>query len=195
VLTGTTKRTFVRSFVSIGLVSIAACATNPQSAPQSVQAIDRAAQVHKVIDDRNAELEARGHEAAKLKAARNASPEFLAAKARANQKVVCKKGDDCDVAWSRATNWLQSRSAYKIRMATDTMLETYGPSHDLQYDPAFIIQKQAMGKGRYEISLEARCASGNALPGYWYPSEMGAIDCQDNSILMKSDFVRALNER
>ena len=79
-----------------------------------------------------------------------------ALQAVASRPVLCRAGNDCEVRWGRALLWVQTYSAYKVRIAGDSMIATVGPwRHDER--PAYTITKTANGDGSYTISFQAEC--------------------------------------
>ncbi len=79
-----------------------------------------------------------------------------ALQAVASRPVICRAGNDCEVRWGRALQWVETYSAYKVRIAGDSMIATMGPwRHDAR--PAYTITKTANGDGSYTIGFQAEC--------------------------------------
>lgn len=70
--------------------------------------------------------------------------------------VVCQRGEDCEVAWGRALQWISANSHWKLRNVTDFLIATEGPMDTDR--PAFTIQKVPQGQGVYRIEMSAACA-------------------------------------
>jgi hypothetical protein len=86
-----------------------------------------------------------------------ATPEQQTALAvQAARPVTCQGAEDCEVKWSKATQWVLNHSGYKIRSQSDTMIATMGP---LPSDPtaAFTITKLAQGAGLYTFDFRGGC--------------------------------------
>ncbi|HVE71803.1 MAG TPA: hypothetical protein VNI54_10575 [Thermoanaerobaculia bacterium] len=73
--------------------------------------------------------------------------------------IVCTAGADCDARWSRAMDWLQANSSWKVRTQSDTMVVTEGPDDTAK--PAFEVTKVAQDDGTYRISMKAWCDKAN----------------------------------
>jgi len=73
-----------------------------------------------------------------------------------NQPITCHAGADCDAKWSRASAWIVKNSAYKIKTANDSIVQTEGPLED-DDRTAFTATKAANAAGEYEISLTGGC--------------------------------------
>lgn len=71
-------------------------------------------------------------------------------------QITCTKGDDCDEKWSRAIGWISQNSSYKIQTQNDYILQTFN-STDGSTSSAFLVNKIAMGKGTYQITLSSGC--------------------------------------
>ena len=77
-------------------------------------------------------------------------------KAALSQPITCQAGPDCDAKWSRASAWIAENSAYKIKTANDSIVQTEGPLED-DDRTAFTATKAANAAGEYEISLTGGC--------------------------------------
>jgi len=74
--------------------------------------------------------------------------------------ISCTTGADCDAKWSRAMQWLQQNSSWKVTTATDMLLTTEGPLTTAK--PAFEVTKVALEDGRsFQISMRAWCGTGD----------------------------------
>lgn len=74
--------------------------------------------------------------------------------------ITCVAGADCDAKWSRAMQWLQQNSSWKVRSQTDTSVITEGPLDTAK--PAFEVTKVASDDGRTSrISMRAWCETAN----------------------------------
>lgn len=47
--------------------------------------------------------------------------------ARAHRPFICTSKAECDTDWSRAQVWVAQHSAYRIQIASQSVIETYGP--------------------------------------------------------------------
>lgn len=76
--------------------------------------------------------------------------------AQANRSVTCKKGDDCEMKWSKATQWVKENCEYKFQTVSDNVIQTMGP---LPYDPspAYTITKMSDGNGVYTFDFSGGC--------------------------------------
>lgn len=74
--------------------------------------------------------------------------------------ITCTAGADCDAKWSRAMQWLQHNSSWKVLTSTDTQLMTEGPLDTAK--PAFEVTKVAQEDGRtFHITMRAWCGTGS----------------------------------
>jgi hypothetical protein len=74
--------------------------------------------------------------------------------------ITCMAGADCDAKWSRAMQWLQQNSSWKMLTTTDTQLMTEGPLDTAK--PAFEVTKVAHEDGRtFHITMRAWCGTGD----------------------------------
>ncbi|HEX6085390.1 MAG TPA: hypothetical protein VF266_12750 [Thermoanaerobaculia bacterium] len=72
--------------------------------------------------------------------------------------ITCTAGADCDAKWSRAMQWLQHNSSWKVLTSTDTQLMTEGPLDTAK--PAFEVTKVAQDDGRtFQITMRAWCGT------------------------------------
>lgn len=79
---------------------------------------------------------------------------------KAGRVISCIAGPDCDAKWSRAMQWLQQNSSWKVTTATDMLLTTEGPLTTAK--PAFEVTKVALRDGSgFEISMRAWCGTGD----------------------------------
>ena len=82
--------------------------------------------------------------------------------ATTNQPILCTAGTDCQAKWSRAMQWLQQNSSWKIETSTEDRLLTEGPLDSAK--PAFEVTKAARDDGRIEITMRAWCGTGQCDP-------------------------------
>lgn len=74
--------------------------------------------------------------------------------------ITCTAGADCDAKWSRAMQWLQHNSSWKMLASDDTRLVTEGPLDTAK--PAFEVTKVAQDDGEtFHIMMRAWCGSGS----------------------------------
>ena len=91
----------------------------------------------------------------------------------------CSEESECKMKWEAAQLWVVQRSAFKIQIATDVIVETYNPPADSQ-NLGFRVTKEPVGNGRYKFNISALC---NYLLGY----------CTVSPILAQVDFNRHIN--
>jgi hypothetical protein len=82
--------------------------------------------------------------------------EMAYAQERATHPPVCETTAQCDEMWSRALRWVVDNSEYRVQLQTDALIQTYGPTPNSSY-PAYLISKDAIGSGVYQISFRAGC--------------------------------------
>lgn len=73
--------------------------------------------------------------------------------------VICYEAKHCDAMWQRAQIWVINNAGYKIQIANDTVIQTYGPLRGDSYGLAFTVTKAPRGKGFFEIDSRASCGS------------------------------------
>lgn len=64
-------------------------------------------------------------------------------------------GARCDELWSRVQVWVAKNSAYRIQITNDNILQTYGPTNNID-SPAYTITKEKQGSGA-KIIIHAIC--------------------------------------
>lgn len=70
--------------------------------------------------------------------------------------IACE-GARCDRLWQRAQTWLATNSRYRIQIANDAIIQTYGP-HAGDYDSvAYTVTKQQQPDGKTLISIYGAC--------------------------------------
>lgn len=84
-----------------------------------------------------------------------ATPDNPAANAEAAEPLLCHGKDQCELYWQRAQLFVANNSAYRIRMANDTLIETYGP-FGAKVDLAYRITKVPEGDGA-RIMINTGC--------------------------------------
>ncbi|MGH6879770.1 MAG: S1C family serine protease [Hypericibacter sp.] len=78
-----------------------------------------------------------------------------------NLSITCVEGTDCGVKWGRALQWVTDHSAFKLRIANDSIITTEGPISDGVYsvDSAMTINKVPRGDGTSEILFKSGCGN------------------------------------
>ena len=71
------------------------------------------------------------------------------------QPITCRVGADCDLRWSRAVKWVALNSYWQIQTQTTDLIQTMGPSREVQ--PAFKVTKLETAPGTYEITFSGGC--------------------------------------
>jgi hypothetical protein len=66
---------------------------------------------------------------------------------------VCSTRRQCDVMWAEAREAAQKISGMRIRMMTDTFIDTFQP----RLGPGVQVSKFPIGEGRYEIRAQLQC--------------------------------------
>lgn len=70
--------------------------------------------------------------------------------------VECE-GSRCDALWQRAQTWLATHGRYRIQIANDSVIQTYGP-HDGVFDAvAFTLTKERQVSGKTLIAIRGSC--------------------------------------
>lgn len=78
--------------------------------------------------------------------------------------VECE-GAKCDLMWQRAQTWLATNGRYRIQIANESVIQTYGP-HDGVYDAvAFTVTKEKRPNGQTLIAIRGSC----------YPTVYGCV--------------------
>lgn len=73
------------------------------------------------------------------------------------RSIICE-GSACGDYWAKAQVWISKHSGYKVQTQTENVIETFGPSYDL--DPmmcGFSITKQPMGSRKFKIEFSPHC--------------------------------------
>ncbi len=73
------------------------------------------------------------------------------------QTIGCKDKADCDSKWSKAQVWLVNNSGWKIQIANDVVLQTYGPGDSTR--AAFTLTKSTNADGSGSINASAACGN------------------------------------
>lgn len=69
--------------------------------------------------------------------------------------VSCQ-GQRCDVLWSRAQVWIANYSAYRIQIANENIIQTYGPLEG-RGDVAYSVTKERQADGGFKIYVRGHC--------------------------------------
>jgi hypothetical protein len=86
--------------------------------------------------------------------------EQAALDAEASKEIRCETGTDCEMKWSRVTQWLLDHSDWKLRNVTDTLITTEGPFDTAK--PSYEVVKMPTGDGKtYLIRMRAACGEGH----------------------------------
>lgn len=73
-----------------------------------------------------------------------------------NTDVICKSAQECKIMWDRANYFVNTHSAYKIRIANDNLIETH-TAIDHSPELSFSVIKQPLDGGHYKIIPSAYC--------------------------------------
>lgn len=71
--------------------------------------------------------------------------------------VTCADEADCRLKWARAVAWVAENSAFKIQIANDTLIQTFGPSGYI-HGTAFIVTRMPAASGEV-FDLRPMCES------------------------------------
>ncbi len=74
------------------------------------------------------------------------------------QPIHCPGKDQCDVIWQRAQLWIAKNSKYRIELANDVVIQTYGP-FEADTDLAFRAYREQLPDGTANISFKALCGN------------------------------------
>lgn len=86
-----------------------------------------------------------------------APPPITPEQAKAMEPPTCNSQGQCAVMWQRAQIWLVNNSAWRIQMANDTLLQTFGPGDST--DVAYTVTRSPIGGGGYQIVMRAACGN------------------------------------
>lgn len=76
---------------------------------------------------------------------------------------VCADEADCELKWGAAQRWVVSKVPWRIRLVTDTLIETYGYSNYRCGNPAAtwaLVAKVPTPDGRMTIRITMQCYFG-----------------------------------
>lgn len=71
-------------------------------------------------------------------------------------RIVCE-GARCDRLWQRAQTWLATNSRYRIQIANDSIIQTYGPHENVSGAVAYTITKNQLPDGKTMIEIHGAC--------------------------------------
>lgn len=100
---------------------------------------------------------------------------------------TCQSKADCDAKMEAAYAWVSKNADYKIRSSSNVIIETYGPSH-ADGDVAAIVEKAALGNGKYAIIASLACKNSSMLAAY---SPM--TSCKTNTLQKTIEFNNFVN--
>lgn len=75
----------------------------------------------------------------------------------AKEPLLCSTKQDCDLMWQRAQAWVANNSHWRIQIATDTLIQTYGPGNDAY--SAYTITKELNKENGARIRVTAKCGN------------------------------------
>lgn len=76
----------------------------------------------------------------------------------ASRTIDCISPAECDALWSRLQVNLTQWSRFRIRIASDSVIETYGPQQYVNY-PAYQFVRQRNADGSGKVVINAFCAA------------------------------------
>lgn len=71
--------------------------------------------------------------------------------------LACVDRTQCDLYWKRAQAWVANNSVYRISTATDTIIETYGPTTS-RPELAYKVTRVPDGRDGARILIVTTCA-------------------------------------
>jgi hypothetical protein len=78
------------------------------------------------------------------------APKFQPLKTIPDHEYICR-GSACSSAWARTQLWINRHSLMKIRMANDSLIQTYS---SIRHRYSFTATKDPIGNNAYRIRLE-----------------------------------------
>ena len=84
------------------------------------------------------------------------TPDNPASNAEAVAPLICNSKEQCDLYWQRAQAYVAATSGYRIRLANDTVIETFGPFGS-KVDIAFKVTKVPENNSAARIYVNAFC--------------------------------------
>lgn len=76
--------------------------------------------------------------------------------AMAEAPIICSGKSQCDDYWRRTQYWISTHSGFKVQVATDTVIETYGaPNYSLRW--AFSARREPGPNGADMITISPSC--------------------------------------
>lgn len=97
----------------------------------------------------------------------------------ANTPLYCQGGEDCEVKWGAALQWILQNSYWKVRTQSESLIQTEGPLDTVYL--AYQVQKIPIGNNRYEITMNLGCGN--------------PFTCVPNPLQAKADFVSFVSAR
>lgn len=74
------------------------------------------------------------------------------------EAVKCANKAQCDFAWQRAQVWVNENSSFRIQLANDVTIQTYGPGID-SIALAYTIVRENSANGSAEFRMTAGCSA------------------------------------
>jgi uncharacterized protein YceK len=72
----------------------------------------------------------------------------------------CQGEEECKQKWAAAQVWVSQNIRYRVQMATDSIIQTMGPSrYPDQTLTAATVTKEPIGGGKYKITSKMSCYS------------------------------------
>lgn len=109
----------------------------------------------------------------------------------ANQPIVCIDQQQCGIMWARAEQWVEQNTNWRIQIANNSLISTYGPDPDDSPAPAYTVTREPMANGQSRIELSINCGIKTLSNWPFYDSCTG-----DNGNLLiyhEASFAQALN--
>jgi hypothetical protein len=66
-------------------------------------------------------------------------------------------GKQCDELWGRAQTWLATNGRYRIQIANDHVIQTYGPHEGVVDAVAYTVTKEKQADGTSKIFIRGHC--------------------------------------
>jgi len=70
--------------------------------------------------------------------------------------LLCATKAQCDTYWQRAQAWIAANSSWKIQIATDSIIQTYGPG-GAKVDLAYLVTRLPNEDGSARIAIKPDC--------------------------------------
>lgn len=104
-------------------------------------------------------------------------------------RVICDS-DTCELYWERAQIWVINHCRKKVQTVTNVLIQTYGASMNEFPCRTYLITKEPIGLGQYEIKIGIGC---NNMFGCNPPTAEELRKAFKHYILTGEDVLKGLN--